>query len=287
MLRLSVNLLSNAMGLLRELHSFANSSLFETGVSYQAFSVNAETIIEIAKTCNWIAIEETRPRLTTRGEEIVSQGAYGLTQGSVRMMLEDYLFQIRPIWRNRIPSGRKEACIFMSKDEKACFVEAGLLSDELSPSVVAWWDQVSGLIRNEKASTNLSTGRIGEKLTICYEKNRTNRDPQWVAIESNKLGYDVLSQVSASDNTKALIEVKTSTEPVENAFFYVSKNEWNVAINSKCYFFYLWSILPNSNQLAVLTPNRIADHIPINQKNGEWEKVRIPYKEYLTEFTAV
>lgn len=287
MLRLSVNLLSNALSYLREIDSYAKSSVHEPMAYYQAFSVSAEAIIDIANTCKWISTDESHPVLTNRGKKIMACGSYGLPQASIRMMLEDYLYQVRPIWRNRIPFGRQEASIFMSKDERACFYEAGLLSESPSSSVVNWWDQVSAKIRNERETSNLSTGRLGERLTLLFEKKRTNGNPRWMAIESNKLGYDILSQVSASDKTSVLIEVKASTESIDNAYFYISKNEWNVANGTSCYYFYLWHISTNHKKIAILTPDRVARYIPINQQNGEWESVRIPYGEFSSDFKEI
>lgn len=288
MLRLSVNLLTNTIKLLREVESYSKTSICEPGVYFNVFSVNPDSIVEIVDTCGWIKRTEKQAELTSRGKDILNGGSTGLSKESIRMMLEDYMSSVRPIWRSRIPYGRSEACIFMSKDEKACFHEAGLLDAPPSQDVINWWDDVAESIRTEKEFSNLEIGRKGEKLTVEYETKRTLSTPRWIAIESNKLGYDILSRVSEQDDTRILIEVKTTEEPIGEALFHVSKNEWKVASTSVYYYFYIWSIESvNKARLAILTPEILARHIPIEQESGEWESIKIPYREFVDYFNII
>ena len=111
-------------------------------------------------------------------------------------MLADYVLKTAPIWSNRIPYGRREATIFMSKDEKACFADAGLLSDHLDTGIITWWDTIATKIRTQDQQAKNETGRLGERNTIKYERNRTNSEPIWMSIDSNLAGYDIKSRVS-------------------------------------------------------------------------------------------
>ena len=122
---------------------------------------------------------------------------------------------------------------------------------------------------------------------ILYEFNRTNHKPKWVAIESNILGYDVLSQVDAENSEKILIEVKTSQRNLEDAVFYVSKNEWQIALKAKNYFFYLWLLFGKNNCLAVVPTELIKKHIPINNNEGAWQSVEIKYSAFRELFQNI
>ena len=291
MLRLSINLLSNAIRFLSEIKSdnisCNNSMLHEKAVYFWAFSVDRDALLDVAITCNWIVSDGDNLLLTDRGRKILACKSYGMPPELLKLMLEDYVIGAKPIWRNRIPYGRKEATIFMSKDEKACFQEAGLLVEMPTKDVISWWDHISDIIRNEKQQTLLSTGRSGEEYTLEYEQIRTNAIPKWISIDSNLAGYDVLSKASAEDNSTLLIEVKSSSEDIDYACFYLSRNEWNVASTSSNYLFYLWHITPYKKLLAVLSPQLIEGYIPVDRLSGEWESVSIPFRDFRACFTEV
>lgn len=286
MLRLSINMLSNVMGLLRKIGS-SNIVLNETTIYYPAFSVSFDTMIEMATRCGWISSSADQYSLTERGREILAKSPYNLSPENIRIMLEDYLGKIRPVWRSLIPAGRKEATIYMTKDERACFFEAGLLTLQPDVSVVDWWDRMSAIIRGEQDDKKNETGRRGERLTLMYEENRTNSKPVWQSIETNKAGYDIISARSDTDIARIFIEVKSTGLTLDSASFFVSKHEWDIASHSNDYFFYLWSINSNYNQLAILTPKLISNYIPINQQNGEWESVKIPFSEFADYFKVI
>ena len=286
MLRLSVNLLSNMIGYLKEIKSTDNYLLREPMVPYHSYSVSIDSLCELATCCGWIESLNGYAHVAQRGKLILSQPGFGLTYQKLQLMLHDYVLKIRPIWANRILYGRKEAFIFMTKDEKACFLEAGLMSDEISKEIIGWWDSLAAELRQSENEKMNAIGRHGEKLTIQYEYNRTGKRPQWMSVDSNLAGYDLISQIDSTQNIKMLIEVKASSMPINLANFHVTLNEWKVASTSNCYRFYIWSI-NDVISLAVVTPEELQSLMPINQQSGEWETVRIPFSAFTNCFKVI
>lgn len=287
MIRLSVNVLTSAVTLLKRIETYNFLSLEE--ISYfEIASISSEDIFFFAETCGWVKREDNdKPVLTVRGREILSLDMRELYYESKRVMLTDYILKVMPIWSQRIPFGRVEAIIFMTKDEKACFAEANLLSEHPDLNVVEWWDILANQIRTISSQRKNDVGRAGESNTLCYERNRTASEPKWMSIDSNLLGYDIISHKSESDMTVLLIEVKASTEDVQKAYFHVSANEWNVATTNEAYVFHLWSLSNAIKRLAIVEPHDIKPYIPINNSFGEWESVKIPFSCFANKFIEI
>jgi hypothetical protein len=87
---------------------------------------------------------------------------------------------------------------------------------------------------------------------------------------------DILSVVGLKDANHLNIEVKTSNSTWEVASFYISKNEWSVAMTSPNYMFHLWVLIPKSI-LYIVSVKTIAEHVPTNNGDGIWQSVEIPY----------
>lgn len=153
------------------------------------------------------------------------------------------------------------------------FGHAGLLSDHLDAGIIDWWDTIATHIRMQTKQSKIGTGRLGERNTIKYERSRTNIDPMWMSIDSNLLGYDIKSQVSKNDPGTLLIEVKASTFTLSRAEFYVTSNEWNVAITSGAYVFHLWCLSDGKKMLAILSPDEILPYIPTNNLDGQYKNI--------------
>ena len=205
---------------------------------------------------------------------------YDLKSITLQKMIKNFIINSKPAWGRKIISGRKETFLFLNPDEKMCFTESNLM-DGTDIAVVKWWDEIANLYRDEIAIANNEIGRIGERLTIAYEKNRTGLLPTWIAIDSNKKGYDIESK---DGTTARYIEVKTSTQKIDEACFFLTNNEWNVAKSKDNYYFYLWNIYDEKRFLAIINSARMADFIPINQGNSEWIQVKISFKDFIDSF---
>lgn len=286
MIRLSVNVISSAILLLQRLENYRFSSLTELAY-VKITSLNVEDLFEFSQNCGWVCENANTPAITSRGRGILNLHDQGLHIDLKRTMLMDYVLTVSPIWSNRIPYGRSEATIFMTKDEKACFSEAGLLSERLDPGIVEWWDTVANKIRAKARQAQNDTGRIGERNTIKYELKRTHSEPKWMSVDSNLAGYDVRSKVSSDDHSTLLIEVKTSTSSIEQAYFHVTSHEWGVAQASMAYVFHLWCLSGKKRLLAIVSPEEIFPYIPTNNLSGEWESAKIPFLGFKSNFVEI
>ena len=108
-----------------------------------------------------------------------------------------------------------------------------------------------------------------------------------MSIDSNLCGYDIKSQISNTDLTPLLIEVKASASPVDKAYFYITEREWNTALVSDEYRFYLWCLSSGKKRLAILDVQEVSHFIPDNHLSGRWELVRIPFSAFDNRFIEV
>ena len=283
MIRLSADIIWSSQLLLKRLTQFNLRNVDELYV-LSSSSANLDLLVELATKCCWITINDSSLIVNERGYELA---AYHDFESLAQAILMDYIIKVSPVWSKRIPYGRREAFIFMSKDEKACFFEAGLMHDDPDNMEIKWWDRMANYIRSQNDLEKNQTGRKGEFCTILYEKNRVGEKPQWVSIDSNLVGYDIISCVSRENQSKLLIEVKSTEMSIDNAEFYISVHEWHTACNSSNYSFYLWCFYQNRKKLAVVEPVSILPYIPTNNETGEWQTVRIPYKSFQKMFTEI
>lgn len=238
-------------------------------------------ILNLSIKCSWIrVIAEGQYELSERGLEILAKGTY---EERMQEQLKDFVLTIRPTWSRALYTGRHEFCRYAPTNVVECFKIANLLAPDPESSVVHWWDELSSYFRSINNTELLETGRCGEKLTMEYEKRRTGMKPTWQAIESNFSGYDVLSVVSSDDMTPMQIEVKSTSQRISDARFVITKNEWQQAITSIAFKFYLWS-LTNVKMLAILDISEIIPHIPENKGTGKWSLVEIPMKVFDKRF---
>ncbi|HZR64408.1 MAG TPA: DUF3883 domain-containing protein [Terriglobales bacterium] len=108
-----------------------------------------------------------------------------------------------------------------------------------------------------------------------------------MAIDNNEDGYDVLSVVAATDVRPLSIEVKGSTMGIAGTF-HLSRNEWERAIEAESHLFDLWDMGKDREPaLAVITPEDLKPHIPVNQGTGIWESVKVPFAPFIEQFEKV
>lgn len=112
-----------------------------------------------------------------------------------------------------------------------------------------------------------------------YEGERTGHDPEWICLDSNYAGYDVLSHLSDADDSPLPIEVKGSERRPKEADFVITRNEVRAAQDSERYVIHLWFVSPN-RQLFIVPFEVVAEHLPIDQLDGVWETTRIPFAPF-------
>lgn len=287
---ISDGLVSETILLLDAVERYDCTKIEEIMELHVTYGINKQSALLFALQCKWAAQEGVYIHITTAGKNIVDQfDGHSISRNLWKNILRDYILSSSPSWSKRIPAGRKEAYIFMTPDEKRCFIESGLMNKPADIDIIEWWDTLAQNIRKGHQETLEETGRIGERLTIEYERIRTCLEPEWESIESNMVGYDIISSKGKECPEPILIEVKTSTCDCSLAEMTISRNEWDVA-QSKCnrnkYYFYLW-LLGHYNQLAIISADEVEKHIPEDIGGGKWKSVDISFSYFANKFQTV
>jgi len=273
-----------SVGLLYSTRDFLRLNL-ETGMTPEEFNKyfrtfqysKAEQILQVCFKCGWAKVTQGgNMELSERGLEI-SNFDY---QSALLLQLEDLILNFNPTWASILPKGRTEAKNFLPPEVLQCFKECGLFG-ELTDDLIKFWDKLTLAYRNYTHQKLTEIGRAGEKLSFDYEKERTESQPLWQAVESNLAGFDLLSIVDKNNSQKLKIEVKATTSDLNYAKIHISKNEWNTAKASFNYIFHLWHIT-SSPKIYTVSVDKIIEHIPLDNGFGDWESVEIPFMKLIS-----
>lgn len=268
-----------SVGILYSVQEFLRFSN-KTAVTVQQFAIddrfvlgNPADILHVSQECNWI-------RATMEGTIIVSDRGRSIVEledaaRMLRAQIEDLISTYQPPWSARMRHGRAETIPAMPLDVQQCFREGGLM-DPWSSEVVKWWDSAAQMSRLRWSERLSRTGRLAEQLTCEYESSRTQHAPQWICLDSNFEGYDVLSQLSEEDKGRLLIEVKGSERRPKEADFTFTRNEYRTAQKSDNYVVHLWFV-GDPKLLYVVPFQEISKHLPADAGAGKWEATRIPF----------
>lgn len=279
MIPFSPGVLVGSLELLR-LARLTPLALREIPVSFSRLgSVPTRDVLAVTQGLNWIEADPAgMVELTPAGQRLAALDHYQL---QARAALLDYIEVVRPAWLQMAAQGRLRVRAFAGGAIAQVMDEAGLMSGE-DPATVAFWDALAAQARGLRNDRLTEIGRVGERLTMSYERDRTTVDPKWVALDNNADGYDVLSVVSDSDLSALSIEVKTTTMQSGGAF-HVTANEWQRAVEAEAHLFYLWRLNASreAGQLSVVTVEGLAAHVPQNQGLGTWESVEVPFSAFV------
>jgi len=238
--------------------------------------VSAERVTRCALLLGWVEVNEVGLLAPTlRGQTIRGMPR---TEERLRNALLDLVQATDPPWVQGARFGRRHVLEYSPPEISQVCREAGLATGS-SNDVVAFWDQLAARARGLHDVRLNETGRKGERLTLQYEEARTGRRPQWVALESNAEGYDVLSQISASDTARLCIEVKASTLGLGGQF-HLSRNEWDTAVTLLRFVMHLWDVSVPTPRLAVVDVSQLAEHIPNDVGDGRWQRVCLPFSSF-------
>ena len=238
-------------------------------------------VLEAAGGLGWI-VEMADGRLTpaSKGEQLVSLSG---PTAMIRRAILDLVEATSPPWLRNASYGRRRVLAFVAKDIGQLFVEADLVVG-IDEEVVTFWDTLAGLARTRTQDQKLATGREGERLTLRYEEARTGIRPQWIAIENNDDGYDVLSVRARDDLQPLTIEVKASTAGIAGTF-HLTQREWRRACDSALHLFHLWDLSGSgAPRLAVATSEEVRQHVPADSGKGAWELVAVPFEAFKEHF---
>jgi hypothetical protein len=240
--------------------------------------ISSAHILDLAQALSWIRVSETI-ELSTSGLTILKE------DGPVRRLrrqLRDVLLFQPPSWAGLLPRGRKALLHFGGMDTIQCFQAAELLT-EADPEVAAWWDDVSRPFFELSHASRIETGRRGEWLTIQREEARVSVRPEWTSLDNPLAPYDVLSVVQRNSDDKLFIEVKTSQAAWDEASFFLSRSEWNFLSSRMNTLLHLWSVARDSPVLAIVNLPQLGGHIPLDQGEGEWQNVEVPFRVFPTD----
>lgn len=192
---------------------------------------------------------------------------------SLRSTLFNMARELRPFWATMSPLGRARSERLFTADQRQCFRYAKLLSPEVDEAW-EWWDRLASHFRHSELDMLLEDGRLGERLTIEYEKRRLKGlgsflQPKWIAIEDNFVGYDVQSyEVGGEKPIDKFIEVKATNKGAPE--FHLSREQWNFATaHPDSYELHLW-YLPTTRMRIWKFPDLLAN-MPVDSGSGKWE----------------
>jgi hypothetical protein len=238
--------------------------------------VPAKDVYAVSQECNWIRIsEDGLIRPSERGEIIQ---AVKEPENRLQLQLEDLIKIYNPPWAKRIIYGRKETLPALPSDAEQCFKESGLF-DVWTKGLRRAWDELGRYVQTKRSEGLFKIGRQAEEWTVIFEAQRTEVEPDWVALDTTFAGFDVLSRKSKRSSKPLRIEVKGSERKPGQASFFVTRHEWKTANQLGDYQFHLWFVSENP-KLYVVNFKHVAAHISINQGDGEWSAVEVPYKPF-------
>ena len=253
----------------------------ETIVKYGV--VHTDAILDISQKCNWIEIDKHGYcHLSGKGRVIVDENNPKI---KLRIQLRDIIHHDQPTWIHKMKSGRKEIKDYLSQDIGQVFNEAGLF-DKWNEKLIEWWDKLALSAHAADSSYKYIIGRTAEANTVTYEAKRTKQNPEWLSLESNNIGYDILSKISDKNDEKLRIEVKGTKQSLREASFYLTRFEWEIGKATKQYVFYLW-VLKKPIFLIPVPFSEVEKHVPIDQLSGKWKTVKIPYKPFRRSKIAI
>ena len=281
MIRLSPGILVSSHKMIKRIYEYEHFDVFNQSVKNQSIDgTKTSDVVDTIIACNWVEVIQGSARLSSRGIQIAKE----FDSNIKRLMIGDYIRHASDPWISLIPRGRKECEPYLHQDVLACFKNEGLLATPPTDDVILWWDQQAQFVRKDVELTTLEIGRIGEKLTIAHERKRTKKEPVWKSIESNLAGYDILSILETGSTAQLSIEVKTSEKPIELAKAFITRHEWEVALNTRHYQFHFWSIKGGGNQIAVINPEDIEKHLPTDQGDGRWDLAEVAFSSFANLF---
>lgn len=272
--------------------SFQMLGMFaRTGMTVSGFSMSfprvgvcrTEDVMEFALGVSWMKPGDSGIiELTTGGKNILSLQNY---ESRMKQSVLDFVEKFEPAWVQNATYGRKKVLDFVGPDVRQVLVEAGLATGS-DRETIRFWDILAARARGQKDVSLAEIGRRGESLTIVHETVRTGREPKWVSVDNNADGYDILSVVAADNPAKLLIEVKATTRGLRGSF-YITRNEWERAVEGQFHYFHLWMLEGESDSessLAIILPNEMAAHVAVDNGAGAWTALEVPFSAFTGHF---
>jgi hypothetical protein len=241
--------------------------------------------LALAQNLAWVrAGNEGLAELTVAGRKVVSMSTH---EDRLLQAILDYIDIFRPSWIQNAAFGRHKVLSYASTGTRQVFFEADLATGT-DNRIVKFWDMLAARARGQKEDRLVSIGRRGEYLTVELEKERTRAKPKWISLDSNLEGYDILSIVGPNEEAQVLIEVKATTMGLKG-LFHITRTEWERATASVHHLFHLWLLKGESDTesvLAVVEPDEMRQHVPLNFGEGQWTNFEVPFEAFKDSFDS-
>ena len=255
------------------------------GMSFQTFGLTfprvgvcrTPDVLDFAQGLSWVRVGvDGLAEITNSGGRILSLLSH---EARLRQAVLDYVDAFSPSWVQNASFGRHKVLSYAGVEAKQVLSEAGLASGK-DKETVEFWDKLAARARGQKDIHLAEIGRRGERLTIGREALRTGKEPKWVALENNADGYDVLSIVGPRNGAHLSIEVKSSTQGLRGSF-HITRTEWERAMEAPFHCFHLWMLrgpADAESSLAVVQPEDMKPHVPLNSGQGTWSNCEVPFE---------
>lgn len=174
----------------------------------------------------------------------------------------------------------------LAPNERECLQQFGLLDYHLSPAAERWWAGLRSAGESFDSAILKEVGDRAELASMNFEEARlrglglSHKTVDWVSRETDFAGYDILSYVGEPPETldRLCIEVKKLTSnPSGGFYFFVSRNEADVARKSANYVFHLWQSAAHSTkwEVSIISANTVLEKLPKDTPNSNWETCRV------------
>lgn len=201
------------------------------------------------------------------------------TRSGLRLFVYEWVRLSQPTWLRTVPRGREYVRAALTANEVQCFREAGLFSNTPDDDAIIWWDKIAALMRGTADQEKMERARLAERLSLEHERARLAglgiaREPKWMALEDNGLGYDILSyDLDAGQIVTRLIEVKSTLSDT----IILTRGEWkNAASAASRTVFHVWRLPARALQEVPATA--MEPHIPQDRGEGSWQDVAVTLK---------
>ena len=266
----------------RRIDDAFSMAAFQAFLELHSFCTEHPSLTEVEAIRSLTTLRASAAGLDFRGglalqQHLDSARNWKETDNRLRLFVFEWVRIVMPSWLRLVPYGREKVKNALGADEAQCLREAGLFDDEPDDEAIEWWDCMAGITRGSSDAEKMKRARHAERLSLEHEQARLvhlaiEREPRWVALEDNTLGYDILSCDLDSQGriVNRLIEVKSRL----GGSIFLTRNEWdNVTGAPERTVIHIWDF--PEEQLHEYGARDLEPNIPHDQGTGVWQNVRI------------
>ena len=199
-----------------------------------------------------------------------------------------YIKKYMPPWSIRFKRGLRQLRDIQGDYPKIhqCLEELGIFDKHLTDEACNFIYKIKELIYSQIInSSNILTGKKGEKLSIEYEYKKSGIRPTYQALIDERSGFDLIAH--SKDKKDKYIEVKAS----QRGQAHITWNEWETAINkiknNEIYEFHFWKLEEKYYELAILNLDDLYFLGGILKEGHHWETYLVEFNDFKNFFKKV